>query len=775
MDLSGPVPRSPRPLRPMRALARLGTLMGLGVLTACGDPDTGAQLFPPLLEQIPQSEMDFVGAESCSGCHESAYERWASSTHGQAGGLPGEVEILAPFSGQRIPVGDAVVTANAVDERWWFTVAWEGEVWEFEVVGVVGRGAMLGGGTQGYVTSSDDGTVRFLPFDWSETLGTWFCNTSGRGDEGWVPFSEAVVLADCADWPPRRILGNHGRFQNCQSCHGSQIEVSFAADQGYSTDWTSLRVECESCHGPASAHVAWAASDAPGENPQIAGLSALDEDASLSVCLACHSLKTPLTPGFRTGDADLEKHFSMSLPILDQDPYLPDGRVATFGYQGTHRSSACYLSGTMDCVSCHEPHGQDYWDVNRRPLAGPFDDGQCTACHAAKTADPQAHSRHKDVNCVQCHMPYIQQPGVGNSVPFARSDHTIPTPRPALDDAFGVEGACRSCHSDVAADSLRRDLNRGWGSSPPLRPLVAALVAGRTGLDTPTRSTAAGLTAEGTSNDGLYLQRDGLHLLRPDVHDPVAQVTAMRNYLRQQEAGSDLHGEARTRLWDLTLQGDLDVAAMALAILHLYTEAAEADYEQLHRALRSAQESPNAHHDEALRRRWVAVLTWAGDEALERGDSRGALRAYGKGLELLPNQTFLLQASGLLLQAGGAAEAGDEQLRRAAESDPQNALIRVTMAFSHLRRGDHERAEEEANRALALNPWEPMAYLAAGRVHLSEGRAVEALPLLERGVELDGGNVALWEAIAEASQRAGRDPSRALQRIAVLRRSGGDL
>ena len=46
----------------------------------------------------------------------------------------------------------------------------------------------------------------------------------------------------------------------------------------------------------------------------------------------------------------------------------------------------------MDCVSCHEPHGQGYWDTDRRPLASPFDDGQCTSCHPSKMADIQAHT-----------------------------------------------------------------------------------------------------------------------------------------------------------------------------------------------------------------------------------------------------------------------------------------------------------------------------------------------------------------------------------------------
>ena len=52
------------------------------------------------------------------------------------------------------------------------------------VDGVVGGGHLLGGGTQGFVTRVLDGTVRFMPFDYSRQLDRWFCSTTGRRDAG---------------------------------------------------------------------------------------------------------------------------------------------------------------------------------------------------------------------------------------------------------------------------------------------------------------------------------------------------------------------------------------------------------------------------------------------------------------------------------------------------------------------------------------------------------------------------------------------------------------
>ena len=117
--------------------------------------------------------------------------------------------------------------------------------------GVTGGGPMQGGVTQGFVTKLEDGTYRFVPFDFSRNGNTWFCNTIGRGNRGWVPITRDLSIAECVDWPPVRVLGDEARFSNCTSCHGSQIVVALdSASQAYQTRFPSLGIHCESCHGP---------------------------------------------------------------------------------------------------------------------------------------------------------------------------------------------------------------------------------------------------------------------------------------------------------------------------------------------------------------------------------------------------------------------------------------------------------------------------------------------------------------------------------------------
>ena len=189
-------------------------------------------------------------------------------------------------------------------------------------------------------------------------------------------------------------------------------------------------------------------------------------DESLEVCFRCHSLGDVVEEGYLSG-TPLADHYALLLPALGDEPHLADGRVATFAYQGSHLSSSCYVDGSMTCVSCHEPHGLGYWDVNRAPLADETDDRQCTSCHASKAADPEAHTFHPagsaGARCVSCHMPYMQHPVVGDDVPFARADHSIPVPRPQLDGRLGLVSACRGCHTDRSELRLQATVDEWWG------------------------------------------------------------------------------------------------------------------------------------------------------------------------------------------------------------------------------------------------------------------------------------------------------------------------
>lgn len=708
---------------PRRALAcalALLAFIGCGRGESGVDPDALLPFPPPApVAAATTSPDDFAGSEACAGCHQDQYRAWTSSTHGQAGGAPGPTTVIAPFDATPIRFADAVVVPRVRQGAYEFVVRqYHFPETVFRVTGVIGKGHMLGGGTQGFLTTLPDGTERFLAWDWSRAEATWFCNTGSRLNRGWVPITPAMKLADCGDWPPLRPLGTVDRFANCQECHGSQIRTTLdPGAQAYRTEYTTLQVNCESCHGPARAHVAWAEAGGTGPDPAIQTLSGLDKDASLDVCWRCHALKDVLKTGYLPGEP-LERYYALKFPVLGDQPWFADGRVRSFAYQANHLASACYLQGPMDCVSCHEPHGQGYWDTDRRPLASPFDDGQCTSCHPSKLVDPEAHTFHrqgsKGSRCVSCHMPYLQHPEVGPAVAFARSDHTIAIPRPVFDADLGIVGACAGCHADMSPLELQGHARTWWGELRPHRPLVQGQVdelRARNLLD------AAEL------------------LLHPEETDPLIQFQALSRLLTGYlpPDAPEVPDAVVQRLTALAGNPDLDVRALALASLHWV----RGDDPAVRRTLVTALEQ--APDDEALRGRWALGLGFLGDAHRDRDEAERAEAAYRKALEVRPADPKILQAQALLRVRTDAAADAVRLLRTSLGIAPVNPLGWVNLGIALGAVGDVRGAEEAYTRALELNPREAVALFNLGNLKQRAGDLATAEGFYRRAVDADPG------------------------------------
>jgi tetratricopeptide (TPR) repeat protein len=748
-------------------------------LSGCADEggttaSDGLMPFPaPAVQAASTTAMDdFAGSEACAACHEEQYDTWASSTHGRAGGAPGPDVVIAPFDGRTIRFADGTVVPRVRQGTYEFVVRQDNfPEAVYQVDGVIGGGHMIGGGTQGFIGRLDDGTERFLPWDWSRQESLWFCNTGSRTNQGWVPITSEMRMADCGDWPPLRPIGTVERFANCQECHGSQIQTTLDPEaETFRTEYTTLQVNCESCHGPARRHVEMAASEDFGTDGDIglSSLAYLDKDASLELCFQCHALKDVLKEGYLPGEP-LEQYYALKFPVLGDQPYFADGRVRTFAYQANHLASACYLEGPMDCVSCHEPHGQGYWDTDRRPLASPFDDGQCTSCHPSKLVDVEAHTFHAEgsegSNCVACHMPYLQHPEVGAQVSFARSDHTIALPRPVFDADLGLESACATCHQDSTPLELQGQARAWWGELRPHRPAVQGQVDE--------------LRARNVTEAGEML-------LHPGETDPLVQFQAMSRllvgYLRPDDPGTPAGVVAD--LLSLASTDDVDIEALALASLH-WTRG---DDPEIRQTLVSALDE--AESAEALRGRWLLALGFLGDRHRDRNETDRALIAYQKALELRPDDARVLRARGQLHGQTGDLPSAIRDFRRSLDINPNKPLGWVNLGNALSANGDISGAREAYQSALALNPREALAhfnlantyrqagdleravtsYLAAvdaapglGVAHFELGRAyillerpAEALPFARRAVEFRPDHVASQAMLRDLEQAVGR-------------------
>lgn len=664
---------------------------------------------------------DFVGSAACAECHEENYEAWAASTHGTAGGEPGPETVIAPFDGTPIRFADAVaIPRRDAVKGYFFVVRWHDRPPDtLRVDGVVGRGHMVGGGTQGFFTAMPDGTRRFIPFDWSRTEGRWFCIVRWPRPGEWRAIDEELSLAQCADWTPRRVMGSLDRFANCQQCHGSQILATFDADdRSYHTRYTTLRVNCESCHGPGREHVELARSGRIAATADI-GLRSLDgvlsKDRSLDVCLRCHATKRVLRPGDLPGEP-LERNFSLFLPLLTDRTLHPDGRIRGFGYQLNHLASDCYLNGSMTCVSCHDPHSQAYRDEQYRPLEGRFDDGQCTSCHAAKASSPEAHTFHapgsEGSSCVGCHMPYLQQPSLGSEIRYARSDHTIPVPRPASDEAEGVTNACSLCHRDRSVSELQDSVNAWYGTLKPRKSLVRAMLEDR--------------PADGR-------EAAARELLRPGDAFPMAQYMALSRfviaYLKPDMTSLD--ATTSRALMELSESPDLDVRALALAAHHLARGESPAVRELLQEAL----QGPDGA---LLAARWTRSLSYLAEVYSFRGSPEQAVATLDKALEVSPDDPELLQQAGEALLAVGRPTDAAARLRESVKVAPERTFAWQSLAQALEAAGRQEEALDAYREAVARDPWEPVAHFRLGNALLARGAMEEAGAEFRRTVELDG-------------------------------------
>ena len=425
----------------------------------------------------------------------------------------------------------------------------------------------------------------------------------------------------------------------------------------------SFDINCESCHGPGKRHVELADTSLIEEDTEdidIKVLSVLDKDESLNVCFRCHALKGVVEPGYLPG-RPLEQHYSLKAWLHDDTPFFPDGRIRTFAYQQNHLYSDCYLNGSMTCVDCHDPHSQAYRDIWGRALDDRFSDEQCTDCHPSKAERPQEHTFHEPGTegsaCVDCHMPYLQHPGLGQELRFARSDHTIAIPRPGLDDRMGIVNACAQalCHPDSTVQALEVVTREWYGELKPRKDIVEGLARAPEVHD---RLRAANL------------------LLHPETSHPMAQVAALGHFVKQ-HLQPNMRSLEPVILESLTRLGedeDLDVQSVALAALHVARGEDPETRLFLKERLRSLGEM-----DRAVRGRWVAAVQVFGDLYLERGEMWNAITLYLKAIEVLPRHPGILLSLAWTYNSLEDYANAVEYYERSLEAHPHQPQVQIDL------------------------------------------------------------------------------------------------
>ena len=281
-----------------------------------------------------------------------------------------------------------------------------------------------------------------LPAQWDVTHQVWRAYNAKAGTDWWTAF-----------YPAENAARPTGPL--CDGCHSVNYNIANKSV----TEWN---VGCERCHGPGAAHAAKPA------KTNIVNPARLDFVEANDTCIQCHSqgrpLKNPIEGkyydwpvGFQMG-AKLKDYWQLEEHKLGETTFthFPDGTAHKNRMQGNDFvQSAMYLHG-ITCFSCHDVHGTS----NNADLLKPAN-VICLECHGPdKSAGPraptiEAHTHHKAVDCVDCHMPKIEQTIADVNV----RSHTF---------RFTSTAPCEVCHKDKPAN-WSQEAMRAWPNHSPWR------------------------------------------------------------------------------------------------------------------------------------------------------------------------------------------------------------------------------------------------------------------------------------------------------------------
>jgi predicted CXXCH cytochrome family protein len=694
----------------------------------------------------------FVGSEACKGCHAAESAAWSSSQHARAMQHATAQTVRGDFNDARFVYQGVTSTFFTRDGRFFVrTDGPDGKLADFEVKYTFGVEPL-----QQYLVELPGGRLQALAV-------TWDTRPKQAGGQRWFRQypNERIDSRDELHWTKRAQNWNF----MCADCHSTQVVKGYdAATDAFKTKFNEISVGCESCHGPGSAHIAWArhpgADAAKGLtvplserrdvlwriDPATGTAQRSREPGSqreLEVCAQCHARRAQIAEGYQAGAPFLD-HYLPSLIVPDL--YYSDGqqRDEVFIW-GSWLQSRMHRKG-VTCSDCHDPH------TSKLRAEG---NAVCGQCHAPGKYEATAHHRHAagsaGAQCVACHMPTTTY-----MVVDPRRDHSMRVPRPDQSVALGVPNACTQCHTTRdarwAAGAVRGWLGRDAQGFQQFAPTFDAAERHRPGA-------IASLAA--IANDVAAAP-----IVRASAVERMA-LAGGRDTATAQRAAQD--AQPLVRLAAVRLAETLPASAQLRVLAPLLADPLRAIRIEAARALAGQQDGLAGPQREAWQRaadEYLATLQYTADRPEARvalgsfkskmGLHEQAQQAYAAALQLDPdfvpavlNAADDWRAQGNEAQARAALEGG---LARA----PKNAALHHAFGLALIRAGDRKRALPALERAAQLAPDEPRyTYVYAVALH-STGRPADAIKALDRATARWPGDRDLLMALATMQRDAGQ-------------------
>jgi tetratricopeptide (TPR) repeat protein len=707
----------------------------------------------------------FVGSAECKSCHAQEFAAWTGSQHARAMQHASAETMRGDFNGAKLTFDGVTSTFFQRDGKYFVrTDGPDGKLADFEVKYTFGVEPL-----QQYLVELPGGRLQALAV-------TWDTRPKEQGGQRWFRQypGEKIDHRDELHW----TKGAQNWNFMCADCHSTQVTKGYdATKNAFDTRYKEIAVGCESCHGPGSAHIAWA--KAKGSDSNMGLTVQLDErrgvtwaidaatgnakrsrertsEREIEVCAQCHARRAQIAEGYQAG-APFMDHYLPSL--LVPGLYHVDGqqRDEVFIW-GSWLQSRMHRQG-VTCSDCHDPHTQ------KLRVDG---NAVCGQCHAPGKYDAPSHHHHAagsaGAQCADCHMPKTTY-----MVVDGRRDHSMRVPRPDQSVALGVPNACNQCHTKQdakwTAAAVRGWLGRDARGFHAFAPTFHAAEAGQAGASASlatiandlahapiVRASAVERLAQASSGDASTAQRaardaqpllrlasiqliellppqEQLRLLAPLFSDPLRaiRIEAARAAAGQQEALAPERRAAWQQAADeytatLRYTADRPEARVSLGSF----EARLGRYDQAQQAFAAAL---------ALDADYLPAYLNAADALRMQGREGEAQTMLEQGLARAPKNAALHHALGLSLVRQSRPKDALRELARAAQLAPDE--IRFTYVY-----------------AVALN---------------STGQAAEALRVLDRATARWPGHRDLLLALATMQRDAGQQDAarRTVQRLAA--------
>ncbi len=643
---------------------------------------------------VTSKKTELAGSKSCRDCHAEFYTLWSTSRHGLAMQpyTPAFArQHLAPQSGE-VTIGKRTFRVELGEQEG--SVRESGPAGEkrYPIAHVMG-----GKNVYYFLTPLARGRLQVLPLAYDVHQGTWY-DVAASGVRHFPDRRDEAL-----DWTDRLFTFN----TTCFNCHVSELATNYdAATDTYHTTWAEPGISCESCHGPAAAHVR-AMEAEPDEHPaDVKILRAKDFTAeqTSNTCAVCHAKLVPLSVTFRPGDKFFDHY---DLVTLEHADYYPDGRDLGENYTYTSwLMSPCANSGKLACNHCHTASG-------RMRFGAENSNQSCNPCHEKLVARSADHSHHAaggaGDQCIACHMPMTRFAAMG------RSDHSMRPPTPATTIAFKSPNACNLCHrdhdpawadqwvrqwykDDYQAETVRRakliDAARKQDWSR-LDEMLAALADQRT--DAVFRASLARLL-RGCGSAGKW------PAIAAAMNDPSPLVRS--------STASALGGNLTPDTVAVLLRATADPSrlvrirsAMALAAVDPETLGNGRDRKSLEAAIEEFRQAMSARPDD-----WASYAN-LGNFYMERRDFPAAARCFETAIGLETRSVGPLVNAAIAYSNLNRNEEADKSLRRALALEPDNAAANFNLGLLLGEEGRLDDAEAALRKAWKADPqMAPAAY-----------------------------------------------------------------